>query len=210
MNVFDEAYLNRPFLFGKLSTEELMFVIEKFSISGNALELGCGDGRDTYHVLKKGIQVTAIDQSQSAINTLNNRTDLSMEDKGRLNGICTDVMNVDFGVSVFDFAYSVTLLDHLDKKKGDMVIQKITESVREGGYIFLKVHTVDDVGNTHLSNDISEFASEIKHFYEKGELLKTMSLYGQVLFYLEVSELDLDHGKPHTHAFASVLIRKEK
>lgn len=210
MSVFDEAYLTRPFLFGKLGTDELMYVIDKFSITGKALELGCGDGRDTYHVLNKGMTVTAIDQSQSAINTLNNRTDLSADEKDRLKGICADVTCVDFDANKYDFVYAVTLFDHLDKKQGEILLQKILGCVNEGGYIFVKVHTVNDVGNTHASNEISEFASEIKHFYETGELLSIMSLYGQVLFYLEASELDLDHGKPHTHAFASVLIRKEK
>lgn len=94
MSVFDEAYMTRPFLFGKSSTEELIYAIDKFSITGKALELGCGDGRDTYHVLKRGMSVTAIDQSQNAINILSNRTDLSDDERGRLNAICADVTGI--------------------------------------------------------------------------------------------------------------------
>lgn len=208
MSVFDEAYMTRPFLFGKSSTEELIYAIDKFSITGKALELGCGDGRDTYHVLKRGMSVTAIDQSQNAINILSNRTDLSDDERGRLNAICADVTNIDLGTNTFDFVYAITLFDHLDKIQGEILLKKIFQQVNEGGYIFAKVHTVDDVGNTHESKEISEFASEIKHFYETGELFSDMSLYGKVRYYLEASELDLDHGKPHTHAYASILIRK--
>lgn len=210
MSVFDEAYMTRPFLFGKSSTEELIYAIDKFSITGKALELGCGDGRDTYHVLKRGMSVTAIDQSQNAINTLSNRTDLSDDERGRLNAICADVTGIDLGINTFDFVYAITLFDHLDKIQGELLLKKISQHVNEGGYIFIKVHTVEDVGNTHESKEISEFASEIKHFYETGELLSGMSLYGQVRYYLETSELDLDHGNPHTHAYASILIRKGK
>ena len=210
MNVFDKAYMERPFLFGKTSTEELIYVIDKFSITGEALELGCGDGRDTYHVLKKGMSVTAIDQSQNAINILNDRTDLSVNEKSRLNTICADVNDIDLSFKTYDFIYAITLFDHLNKVQGDLLLKKIFQYVKEGGYIFVKVHTVNDVGNTHESNEISEFVSEIKHFYETDELLSKMLLYGHVLYYLEASELDLDHGSPHTHAFASVLIRKEK
>lgn len=210
MSVFDEAYMTRPFLFGKSSTEELIYAIDKFSITGKALELGCGDGRDTYHILKRGMSVTAIDQSQNAINILSNRTDLSDDERGRLNAICADVTNIDLGTDTFDFVYAITLFDHLDKIQGEILLKKISRHVNEGGYIFAKVHTVDDVGNTHESKEISEFASEIKHFYETDELFSDMSLYGQVRYYLETSELDLDHGKPHTHAYASILIRKGK
>ena len=210
MSVFDEAYMTRPFLLGKLGTEELMYAIDKFSITGEALELGCGDGRDTYHVLKKGMIVTAIDQSQHAINTLNNRTDLSTDEKSRLNAICEDVTRIDLGVNMFDFVYAITLFDHLDKTQGNLLLGNVLQHINIGGYIFIKVHTVNDVGNTHKSSEISEFVSEIKHFYETDELLRNMLLHGQVLYYLETSELDLDHGKPHTHAFASILIRKDK
>lgn len=210
MNVFDDAYMTRPFLFGKSSTEELMYAIDKFAITGKALELGCGDGRDTYHVLKKGMSVTAIDQSQNAINTLNNRTDLTTDEKSRLNVICADVTGIDLGINMFNFVYAVTLFDHLDRIQGNLLLDNILQHIHVGGYIFIKVHTVNDVGNTHESTEISEFVSEIRHFYETDELLKNMLLYGQILYYLEASELDLDHGKPHTHAFASILIRKDK
>lgn len=210
MSAFDEAYKTRPFLFGKSGTDELIYVIDKFSITGKALELGCGDGRDTYHVLKKGISVVAVDQSKNAIDILNSRTDLSADEKGHLIAICADVNDIDLGNKTFDLVYAVTLFDHLDKIQGDLLLKKISQHVNEGGYIFVKVHTVNDVGYTHKSSEISEFVSEIKHFFETNELLVNMLLYGQILYYLESSELDLDHGKPHTHAFASILIRKDK
>lgn len=210
MNNFDKAYISRPFLFGKSSTVELMYAIDKFSIKGRALELGCGDGRDTYHVLQKGLSVTAIDKSENAIKTLNERTDLKANEKSRLNTICADVTNLNLGNKTYDFVYAITLFDHLDMIPGKLLIDNIFRHINAGGYFFVKVHTVNDVGYTHESSEISEFSSEIKHFYRNGELLNVMSLYGQVLYYLESSELDLDHGKPHKHAFASILIRKEK
>lgn len=210
MSVFDEAYKNRPYLFGKSSTGELIYAIEKFSISGKALELGCGDGRDTYHVLKRGISVTAIDLSQNAINTLNNRIDLSDEEKKKLKTYCADVTTFDMGNNIYDFIYAVTLFDHLNKLQGKKLLNNIMQHIKKDGYFFAKVHTVNDVGNTHNLTNASEFASEIKHFYETNELFYDMLSFGRILYYLEASELDLDHGSPHTHEFASILIRKGK
>ncbi len=208
MNTFDKAYLARPFLFGKESTPELMYVIEKFSIHGEALELGCGDGRDTFHLLQKGFSITAVDQSQNAINTLRFRDDLSSDEKKRLNTLCANVNEINLDGTAFDFVYAITLLDHLDKSDGEKLIKRIIPHIRSGGYIFIKVHTIDDVGNTHASEEVSEFASEIKHFYSTDELITQMIRYGKVVYYLEASELDTDHGAPHTHAFASILIKK--
>lgn len=209
MSTFDKAYKERPYLFGIVCTEELSFVVDRFHIAGNALELGCGDGRDTYHMIKSGFTVMAIDKSKYAIETLCQRPDLSLDEKSRLNAISADVNNVDFSSTVFDFIYSVTLFDHLSHEDGANLIDRIWGQLRLGGFFFAKVHTVDDVGNTHKSTEVSEFASEIKHYYGRNELLKTLCSYGTVLYYLENTELDLDHGSPHYHAFATILIRKD-
>ena len=66
MNTFNEAYKRRSLLFGTEPTTELVDVLKYFPITGKALELGCGDGRDAFHVLKCGLNVTAFDLSQYA------------------------------------------------------------------------------------------------------------------------------------------------
>lgn len=209
MSIFDEAYKARPFLFGKICTEELSFVVDKFHITGGALELGCGDGRDTCHMVKSGFTVKAIDKSENAIATLCKREDLSHEEKKRLVAISADVNMVDLASEMFDFIYSVTLFDHLSYEDGANLLNRIWKNLRLGGFFFTKVHTVDDVGYTHKSLEISEFASEIKHYYKRNELLQSNFSRGTVLYYLENTELDLDHGAPHYHAFATILIRKD-
>lgn len=208
MSHFDEEYKKRPFLFGKEVTSELKYVVEQFDISGKALELGCGDGRDTVHMLKKGLAVDAVERSVSACNTLKNRNDISNVERVRLNIICTDVTTFAMTSNYYDFIYGVTLLDHLSPTVGERILKDCLKALKSGGYLFLKVHTVNDVGNTHLSKKISEFSQEIEHFYAENELLKQLVHTGTVLFYLETSEDDFDHGPPHTHAFASILYRK--
>lgn len=209
MNTFEEAYRMRPFLFGKEATEELIYVINKFHISGKALELGCGDGRDTKHVLSMNFEVDAIEQSSSALNTLKERKDISEQERARLCIAETDVMKYTYLENNYDFIYSVTLFDHLDVLDGKLLLEKCGRAVKKGGYIFLKVHTVDDAGNNSIENMVSEFASEIKHYYHRDELFENLMTLGSIVYYLESAEKDLDHGEPHMHVYASILIRKE-
>lgn len=208
MSHFNDEYKKRPFLFGKEVTPELEYVVKQFSISGRALELGCGDGRDTMHMLKLGFSIDAIEKSSSACNTLETRTDISNTERERLNVICADVSTFLMADNYYDFIYGITLLDHLPPTVGEQVLVNCLNALKNGGYLFLKVHTVNDVGNTHLSKEISEFSTEIQHFYTENELLKQLLHSGIVQLYLEASEDDFDHGPPHTHAFASILLRK--
>lgn len=209
MNIFDEAYKMRPFLFGKTCTEELLFSVEKFHIKGVALELGCGDGRDTYHMIKSGFMVKAIDKSENAIQTLRQRDDLSREERNRLIAVCADVRSFDLASEMYDFIYSVTLFDHLSYDDGANLTNYIWKHLRPGGFFFSKVHTVDDAGYTNKTSEASEFASEIKHYYKRNELLQNCASDSTVLYYIENNEVDLDHGSPHYHAFATILIRKD-
>ena len=209
MNVFDNAYYQRPLLFGTNPTEELLYVIDKYNISGHALELGCGDGRDTKHVLDRGLTICAVEQSKFALETLANRNDITYEKKQNLQLIQSDVLNFSFEKSEYDFVYAITLFDHLLEHDCYNLIRNVVSSIKTGGYFFLKVHTIDDVGNTKSAEEISEFASEIKHFFKCNELLTNLLPLGRIVYYSESQEADFDHGPFHMHAFASLLLKKE-
>lgn len=209
MSLFDEAYQKRPHLFGTNATEELLYVIDAYKISGRALELGCGDGRDTKYTLNRGFTVTVIDQSKWALKTLASRDDISLEEKSRLKIVNSDVMDFSYDENSFDFIYAITLFDHLVESDCYELLNKVIRSLNLGGFLFLEVHTVDDVGNTKAAKEISEFATEIKHFFGRNELLAELLPLGRVVYYHEAMEDDFDHGLPHTHAFASLLLKKE-
>ena len=47
--------------------ETLLAAVERFAAPGNAIDLGCGTGRDTVELLRRGWHVVAIDSSAEAI-----------------------------------------------------------------------------------------------------------------------------------------------
>lgn len=209
MNIFNKAYYERPLLFGTNATDELLYVIDKYNISGHALELGCGDGRDTKHILDRGFSICAVEQSKYALDTLYNRKDISEEKKNLLSLVNDNVLNFVYHKEEYDFVYAITLFDHLSEDECGELINKVIPSIKKGGYLFVKVHSVDDVGNTNQQMGKSEFSSEIKHYFKHNELLMLLLSKGQVIYYLESQEDDFDHGAPHKHSFASILIKKE-
>jgi tellurite methyltransferase len=76
---------------GDLPRETLLFALERFEAVGAsseeglfAIDLGCGAGRDTAELLRRGWRVLAVDAEEEAIERLLQRDDLRPEDVGRL------------------------------------------------------------------------------------------------------------------------------
>ena len=64
---------------GRPPRETLLFALEQFdgeNAVGHAVDLGCGGGRDTIEMLRRGWSVLAVDAQTSAIETLLARTEL--------------------------------------------------------------------------------------------------------------------------------------
>lgn len=64
---------------GRPPRETLLFALDRFEAPGFAVDLGCGDGRDTVELLRRGWQVLGIDGEVQAIERLVNRPDLQGE-----------------------------------------------------------------------------------------------------------------------------------
>jgi tellurite methyltransferase len=68
---------------GRPPRETLLRALDQFAAesitTGFAVDLGCGDGRDTVELLRRGWQVLAIDGEPAAIAQLRSRTDVELQ-----------------------------------------------------------------------------------------------------------------------------------
>jgi SAM-dependent methyltransferase len=61
---------------GRPPRSTLLFALDRFAAPGFAVDLGCGEGRDTIELLRRGWSVLALDAEPSAIGGLTARSDL--------------------------------------------------------------------------------------------------------------------------------------
>lgn len=61
---------------GRPPRPTLLFALDRFASPGFAVDLGCGEGRDTIELLRRGWSVLAIDAEAGAIGGLTTRPDL--------------------------------------------------------------------------------------------------------------------------------------
>lgn len=98
------------------------------------LEGGCGKGRHSYHALKGGARLVAVDFSRAVDVAKANCAEMS----GERLFVQADLMNLPFRQEQFDLAYSLGVLHHLpDPEAG---FQKLVAKVRAGGRVLIYVY----------------------------------------------------------------------
>ncbi|MFN7932209.1 MAG: methyltransferase domain-containing protein [Bryobacteraceae bacterium] len=199
-SAFHAAYREGQPLFGTVPTVELFRAIDQTNLQPcRALDVGCGDGRDTIELVSRGFEVTAVDVSSAAIASLSSRLKSSAS-RGTIVPVVADVVQWE-PTGEFGIVTAVTLLDHLEEDLSHRIAQKLVMSLASGGLGFFQVLTIDDPAVTN-SGSRSEFAGEIRHYFGHNELLELLKPWFRVIYYEERMEWDHDHGTPHQHGMA--------
>lgn len=206
-DMFEEAYKSNPTVFGTVPSPGLDDLIRGLVASRalSALDLGCGQGRDTLYLLSSGFTVTAVDQAASGIAAL--RAQVPPEQAQRLDPIVANVFDFSRWQGDYDLIVGTTILDHLPSDDGRRLLRHAASCLRPQGVVYMCVHTVDDPGFTKTGH-ISEFAGAIAHYFEPNELIRWVIDLLTVVKYECRIETDYDHGPVHQHGMAYLIARR--
>ena len=109
---------------------EALSRFDKEEAVGRAVDLGCGNGRDTIEILRRGWSVLAIDAQASAIETLKNRPELDELKTMLVTKVSRFENAIWSGVDFVNSSFALPLCrktDFLD------IWQRIYDSLRSGG-----------------------------------------------------------------------------
>ena len=162
---------------------------------GSILDIGCGDGKDSFYLAENGFNVTALDFSSGALNTLKER--LSQAD------LMNNVALIERDIP--DFMKE-------EKKLWGNIISFVTiHFIRYSEvlkvYEWIKEHT--DSGGLNIISDFTNEGSldTSKGFYlGRGQLLEIYKDW-ELIEYHEIPGLTKDGGK---HMIASIVARKHQ
>ncbi len=94
-----------------------------------AVDLGCGAGRDTRELLRRGWRVLAVDREAAAIEAVMTAT--AEDDRARLEGVVADVAS--FELPPCDLVVASVSLQLLSPPDYAAVFERITAALRPGG-----------------------------------------------------------------------------
>ena len=103
------------------------------------VDLGCGNGRDTIYFAGRGMKMTAIDLSDSAIYILKQQSIPNTE------FICADFVNQpDPHGNGYDYAYSRFTIHSINQTQERVLLRSIFGALRHGGKFFIEVRSIHD------------------------------------------------------------------
>lgn len=125
---YDDVYSNNENMFGH-PYQELQDYFKTYPKRSTVLDLGCGQGRDSFYLSSLGFDVTAVDNSAIGISQLINK---SKDLNASINGVLADVFEYKpedkFDIILFDM-----LLHSFDDKEQKQLLNKFADNLGTEG-----------------------------------------------------------------------------
>jgi SAM-dependent methyltransferase len=136
------------------------------------LDLGCGDGRDSIYFSKKGLKVTAVDFSKTAINRLKS----SGND---IDCLVANIENIKLKANSFDVIYAHLSLHYFNDRTTEAILQNIHKALKKGGLLFIKCKSTDDFlyGKGKKIGENIYQDEHLRHFFTKDYLLAKLEKF---------------------------------
>jgi cyclopropane fatty-acyl-phospholipid synthase-like methyltransferase len=162
------------------------------------LDLGCGDGKDSFFFAEHGAKVLAIDVSHRALQAIKARNLSIMVEQQNLEQLALPH-------DAFDIIYAHLSLHYFTTEKTIDIIEKLRLALKNRGSLFIKVKSTNDWQfgqGKKLADDIFE-DGHLRHFFT----VKKMESLLQGFSKREVFETK-DYYENHPHAFIEAIATK--
>ncbi len=196
---YDLKYSKKEFYWGLKPHNLVIDSIQYLPSNAKVLDLGCGEGKNSFFLAENNFNVIAIDFSEEGIRKLNEFTK-----KEKLN-ITTDVLDVKSYLEdceKFDAIFAMNVLQFIDEKNIFNVIEQIQSKTKPNGLNVI----ASFVAKTPKQKKM--VLSKGRYFFDEGEL-KELYKDWKILFYEEKLGDWETHGEPKHRHFAVKLIAKK-
>ncbi len=204
---YDKEYSKCPCFWGK-EPSKYVKMISQYSSSGDVLDLGAGEGKNSFYLASLGFNVTAVEISTYAVKNFLNR----MIEEGEkndfsdnINVICGDVKKIDnFINKKFDIIVAYGLL-HCFNSRDEIseFLEKIKNLTIPGGINVISTFT-DELPVPEIQDYLTPTLlkkEEIKEYYKDWEVLN-----------YENGILEHEHPTSktlHKHSLCRIIVRKK-
>ena len=212
--IFDETYRNIENVFGEEPELVLKNYYRMMNKSIPVLDIGNGQGRNTFFLARQGFQVDAIDPSKVAIETVS-----EIAEKEVLNirsyqcGFNEFIPSVDCYSGILVFG----LIQILPWKSIELLLDKIKHWTNEGSLVFATGFAITDPSFEKYSitrkmigrNSFADEQGNIRTYLEAGEILNLFDGY-KVIHHWEGMGPEHSHGNGvlERHALVEVVLQR--
>jgi SAM-dependent methyltransferase len=161
------------------------FSVNYMKTGAKLIDIGCGNGRDSFFFDETGLKVTAVDSSETAIRGIN-------EKECRILAICDNFVSAKALFCIdYDYCYARWSIHAIDAIQQHELLTNIYDALREGGMLFAEMRTVNDVKygcGQSLGRDEFFFDGHYRRFIRPEEFSDQLQSIGFKLTYFEESD----------------------
>ena len=196
---YDSIYKENKNFCGIKPTGLFVKIASKLKPETDVLDLGCGQGRDSFYLARKKFNVTAVDNSKVAIAQIKEQA--GQKKLKNINAICKNITKFEIEPNKFSLISIIGTLHFLKKSDSLKIITDVKKKVLPGGFIIITSFT-----------EANPPSKRRKSHFKFGELKKLFSEPNfKIHFYLENIYSDKGHvGQPEPHKHGKVGIIAQK
>lgn len=194
MNQWNTRFQAETYVYGTEPNVFLSDVQKKLRLSGDALAIAEGEGRNAVFLAEQGMNVTAWDYAESGLN--------KTKQLARGRGVTVETKLVHLNEAQWEserWDEIVCVFGHFPKELRKKTLQGVKEAVKQGGYFVTEVYSIHQIPYK------SGGPQELDFLYSPEEFLQTFSDWRIVHFFMgEVirHEGELHNGLSHVIQFA--------
>ena len=147
-NFYAERVMKAPFLVNNTLPDKMITEFVKTHSIRDAVEFGCGEGRNAIFLAKREIDVVAIDSSDIAISNAKDK----VEGLKNVRFICSDFLTVDFENRKYDLIIDSGMFHHLAPHRRLQYRELLKELLKGNGYFVLLCFSADEGGAEELDD----------------------------------------------------------
>lgn len=201
MNVYDKLYRNNENFWGSEvsnNAKKLVDILsERYNESQCILEIGCGEGRDSFFFAEQGYFVTAIDSSKEGINVLQKK---AIENNIQIEAMSTKIECYKFD-KMYDAVFSIGTLHYVNVSERNKIFERIKKNTKKGGInvisVFCKKPYVKELRPIEEAENLFD-SGELMYYYRDWE----------ILFIEEKVKECNSNNIPHTHVKNTIIARR--
>jgi len=214
VSAWEEAYRSVESLWG-LKPDHVLVEYASLVPKGAVLDLGVGEGRNALFFARMGFEVKGIDISRTAVDRCVERArDANLRVKAEVG----DLREVEVPRRRYSLVIAAWILNFFKKPEAEEIVGKMKNGLKKGGFVYVAMFSLDDPGYARAEKALkaveentfySPTRDSFVHYFTREEVL---SLFGgfDVIYCVEGTGLDLDHGEPHYHGSIMYMGKKLK
>jgi cyclopropane fatty-acyl-phospholipid synthase-like methyltransferase len=212
---YDDAYRKSTDFFGSAPTDILKDYVHLINHGKPVLDIGAGQGRNTFFLARKGITVDAVDPSRVAVETIK---EIAENEELPVNTQIGGFEDFDIREGCYGAVLLFGIIQILSRDEIDLLIAKTTRWLMDGGLVFITAFTVDDPSYERnashyqpvAKNSFKSDDGQVFTYLEPDELLDIFKSYA-VIFHEEGLGPMHRHGnsQPHQHASVKAVLQKK-